>query len=150
MRGRDAPSAPTAVESTTLPKRDWNARSTNRLVRAGVVGYGGTMTAARKVYGCPVELSLSLLGGKWKTVILARLEESPMRYGELRRSIPELSDKVLTERLRDLREQGWIEPKDGHYRLTARGESARPLLRALCDWGKSIAPEMHAEFRAAR
>lgn len=105
------------------------------------------MSAGQKVYGCPVELSLSLLGGKWKTVILARIEESPMRYSELRRAIPELSEKVLTERLRELREQGWIEQAEGQYRLTTRGESARPVLRALCDWGKSLASEMNAAFR---
>jgi DNA-binding HxlR family transcriptional regulator len=53
-------------------------------------------------YGCPVEFSLDLLRGKWKPVIMARLKQGPMRYGQLRRAIPRLSDKVLTERLRDL------------------------------------------------
>jgi DNA-binding HxlR family transcriptional regulator len=106
------------------------------------------MDPAPKIYGCPVELSLNLLGGKWKTVILARIEESPMRYSDLRRSIPELSEKVLTDRLRELRETGWVEQKDGYYRLTRRGESARPVLRSLCDWGKALAPEMNATFRS--
>lgn len=105
------------------------------------------MPAFAKTYGCPVELSLSLLGGKWKTVILARLKESPLRYSELRRAIPALSDKMLTERLRGLREQGWIELEDGKYRLAARADSARAVLQALYDWGESVAPEVNARFR---
>lgn len=104
------------------------------------------MNRLRKQYGCPVELALDLLHGKWKPVILAWLKESPMRYGELRRAIPALSDKVLTERLRDLREQGWVEEADGKYRLTRRAETARPLLQALYDWGESIAPEVNVSF----
>jgi len=47
-------------------------------------------------YGCPVELSLAFVGGKWRTVILAWLKEAPHRYGELRKRMPGLADKVLT------------------------------------------------------
>jgi DNA-binding HxlR family transcriptional regulator len=104
------------------------------------------MNRLRNHYGCPVELALDLLGGKWKPVILALLKESPMRYGELRRAIPALSDKVLTERLRDLLEQGWIEQTDGRYQLTTRADSARPLLQALYDWGQSVAAEVNVTF----
>lgn len=49
-----------------------------------------------RLYGCPVELTLDLIGGKWKTVILARLKQAPMRYGELRRAVPGLADKMFT------------------------------------------------------
>ena len=58
------------------------------------------MRKTKRDFGCPVEFSIDLLSGKWKTVILSRLKLRPMRYGELRRDIPALSDKVLTERLR--------------------------------------------------
>ena len=99
-----------------------------------------------KTFGCPVELSLQLLGGKWKTVILARLKERPLRYGELRALIPQLSDKMLTQRLADLKEAGLIERSGGKreagYRLSARGESLRPILQALYDWGESQAIEL--------
>ncbi|TIT84977.1 MAG: helix-turn-helix transcriptional regulator, partial [Mesorhizobium sp.] len=54
------------------------------------------MTRRGRLYGCPVELALDALGGKWKTVILARIKERPLRYSELRRMIPSLSDKMLT------------------------------------------------------
>ncbi|MER9961250.1 helix-turn-helix transcriptional regulator [Mesorhizobium sp. M0045] len=53
------------------------------------------MTQRGRLYGCPVEFALDALGGKWKTVILARIKEQPMRYSELRRLIPSLSDKML-------------------------------------------------------
>jgi hypothetical protein len=61
-----------------------------------------------RTFGCAVELSLELLGGKWKPIILARLKDGPLRYGELRRLIPSLSDKMLTERLADLQAIGLI------------------------------------------
>ena len=94
-------------------------------------------------YGCPVELSLDLLGGKWKPVLLARLKESPLRYGELRSLVPGLSDKVLTQRLKDLQRAGLIRPRsrgrNSVYALTARGDSLRPVLQGLYDWGQSMA-----------
>jgi DNA-binding HxlR family transcriptional regulator len=62
-----------------------------------------------RLYGCPVELTLDLLGGKWKTVILARLKQAPLRYGELRSVVPGLADKMLTQRLRDLEKAGFVE-----------------------------------------
>jgi DNA-binding HxlR family transcriptional regulator len=105
--------------------------------------------------GCPVELSLSLLGGKWKVVILARLKEQPLRYAELRHRIPGLSDKVLNERLVDLQRQGWIERgRDGNgagrsrYRLTEKGQTLRPVLQQLYEWGAEQAVEMNVKIRS--
>jgi len=101
-----------------------------------------------KRFGCPVELSLELLAGKWKPVILARLKERPYRYSELRKLIPTLSTKMLTERLRDLEVQGLVERRGiagkphAVYRLTARAESLKPVLQALYDWGKEAAAEL--------
>jgi DNA-binding HxlR family transcriptional regulator len=111
------------------------------------------MANLRKIYGCPVELSLELLGGKWKSVILARLKQRPLRYGELRRDIPALSDKVLSERLRSLSEMGLIETDIDsvgtvRYRLTSSGESLRPVLQALYDWGDARAEELGVTIRA--
>ena len=104
------------------------------------------MKGLKTRYDCPVELALEFVGGKWKTVILARLKERPLRYGELRALIPQLSDKMLTERLADLRDLGLIEPvggrRDAGYRLSARGESLRPILQALYDWGEARAEEL--------
>jgi DNA-binding HxlR family transcriptional regulator len=105
-----------------------------------------------RLYGCPVELTLDLLGGKWKTVILARLKQSPLRYGELRRAVPGLADKVLTQRLRDLEEAGFVErskPPGGQarYRLTSLGRSLAPALEAMYAWGLGAAPRLGARFR---
>lgn len=104
------------------------------------------MGKLKRTYGCPVELSLEFVGGKWRTVILAWLKESPHRYGELRKRMPGLADKVLTQRLRELQAQGIILKKGGTYELTARGESLRPVLDALYAWGEKTAPELKVKF----
>lgn len=96
-----------------------------------------------KTFNCPTEFALTVLGGKWKTVILAYLTERPCHYGELRRLLPKLSDKVLTERLRDLEEAGLVTRRRSKsagsrqlYALTARADSLAPLLRDLYAWGE--------------
>ena len=105
------------------------------------------MKRLRARYGCPVELALDVLDGKWKPVILARLKEGPLRYGALRALVPGLSDKVLTERLHDLEELGLIDAErlpgvpGARYRLSARGESLKPVLQSLYDWGLVAARE---------
>lgn len=106
------------------------------------------MRTLDRKYGCPVEFALDALGGKWKTVILARLKQGPMRYGELRAMIPALSDKVLSERLRDLTDLGLVENDQdknmSRYRLTPRGDSLRAVLQSLYDWGTANATAMGA------
>jgi len=111
------------------------------------------MKRLRKYYGCPVELALEFVGGKWKTVILARLKEAPHRYHELRALMPGVADKVLTERLKDLEQLELIEkaPVGGSgsvwvYRLTQRGESLRPVLESLYAWGAAAGPELAVAF----
>ena len=99
------------------------------------------MKRVPRTVDCPTELALELLGGKWKTVILARLKDGPLRYGELRRLIPRVSDKMLTQRLADLEERGLVvrEAKEGdaaRYRLTLQAQALRPLLQQLYDWGQ--------------
>jgi DNA-binding HxlR family transcriptional regulator len=84
-----------------------------------------------KFFSCPSEFTLHVLGGKWKTVILCFIKEGPCRYHEIRRLAPTLSDKMLTERLKDLVNAGLItrcKIKDEGgttdvYALTERGES---------------------------
>ena len=105
----------------------------------------------RRKFSCPVELTLEIVSGKWKPVILAHLKEGSLRYAELRGLIPALSDKVLTQRLKDLEELGLVHrhkrgSRGSHsrYELTARGATLRPVLQALYDWGESIAPVVGA------
>jgi DNA-binding HxlR family transcriptional regulator len=92
-------------------------------------------------FHCPTEFTLAVLGGKWKTVILSYLKERPCRYAELRRLVPRLSDKMLSERLRDLTRAGLVArqgPSAGRthiYSLTEKGRSLSEPLQQLYAWG---------------
>jgi len=93
-------------------------------------------------FNCPTEFALTVLGGKWKTIILAYLSERPCYYGELRRLLPGLSDKVLTERLKDLEQTGLVARDRSSnsvsrrpYLLTERGTTLTPILTDLYAWG---------------
>jgi Predicted transcriptional regulators len=91
-------------------------------------------------FHCPTEFTLAVLGGKWKTVILSYLKERPCRYAELRTLVPRLSDKVLSERLRDLTKSGLvrqeaISTRTRAYLLTEKGRSLSELLQHLYAWG---------------
>jgi DNA-binding HxlR family transcriptional regulator len=98
-------------------------------------------------FNCPTEFTLQVLGGKWKTVILCYLKVGPLRYAELRKLIPSLSDKVLSQRLRELTEAGLVDRKadDGDrselYALSLRGESLGRILSELYHWGDDNAAE---------
>ncbi|HEY0496658.1 MAG TPA: helix-turn-helix domain-containing protein [Kutzneria sp.] len=93
-------------------------------------------------YHCPVELTLDVVGGRWRVLILARLKQGPLRYGQLRRLIPDISEKMLTQRLRELEADGLVlrDASDGpelrtDYRLSPEGETLAPVLQGLYDWG---------------
>jgi DNA-binding HxlR family transcriptional regulator len=93
-------------------------------------------------FNCPTEFALTVLGGKWKTIILAYLSERPCHYGELRQLLPGLSDKVLMDRLKDLQRSGLVARGNGSaaksrspYVLTARGATLAPILTDLYAWG---------------
>ncbi|MGC4813247.1 winged helix-turn-helix transcriptional regulator [Micromonospora sp. DT228] len=99
-----------------------------------------------KRYHCPVEFAVDVIGGKWRPVILAHLKEGVHRYGELRRRMPGVSEKMLTQRLRELEADGLIlrhdretTPPHVEYRLTEEGLSLAPVLQALYDWGAARA-----------
>ena len=99
-----------------------------------------------KRYNCAVELAVDVIGGKWRPVILAHLKEGVHRYGELRRLIPDMSEKMLAQRLRELQDDGLVEridyqakPAHVEYRLTEEGRSLAPVLQALYDWGTARA-----------
>jgi DNA-binding HxlR family transcriptional regulator len=106
--------------------------------------------ARDRTFGCPVEVALFVLGGKWKTVLLAHLKDGPLRYRELKGRVPSLSDKMLTQRLRDLEALGLVARvgREHGYRLTARGRRLRPALEALYACGRELAPELGATIRA--
>ena len=93
---------------------------------------------------CPVHISLSIIGGKWKPVILWYLRDGPLRFTELQRSIPGITQMMLTKQLRELEKDEIITrtvypeiPPRVDYRLTELGISVFPVLEALCSWGKA-------------
>jgi len=95
---------------------------------------------------CPVEATLELIGGKWKGIILHYLLDGKMRFGELRREIDCVTQRMLTKQLRELEASGLVKrivyaevPPRTEYELTPEGESLRPLLVALKEWGESHA-----------
>src|SRR3954452_17630865 len=92
-----------------------------------------------------------MVGGKWKPVVLAHLKEGALRYGELRARIPGLSDKMLTQRLRELEALDLVRRRKSGgrgarstYEITARARSLRAALTALNDWGERVADEVGA------
>ena len=96
----------------------------------------------KQTFTCPVELALDVLGGKWRAVILAHIKEGAVRYADLRRRIPRMSEKMLTQRLRELVATGLVTQRAGTYQLTARGHRARAALEALHAWGESLVAEL--------
>ena len=91
---------------------------------------------------CPVRTSLNVLGGKWKLLILSYLLDEPRRYGELRRLMPEITEKMLIQELRDLESDGIVArtvhqvvPPRVDYSLTEQGLSVRPVFAELLGWG---------------
>jgi DNA-binding HxlR family transcriptional regulator len=107
-----------------------------------------------KSFHCPVEFTLAVLGGKWKTVILCYLKERPCRYSELRKLLPKLSDKMLSERLHDLISAGLVvrTPRTvgpaQEYMLTLRGRQLTSVLRQLDVWGRENAPSFQVRVGA--
>ena len=93
---------------------------------------------------CPVETTLTLISDKWKVLILRDLLPGAKRFGELRRSVGPVSQKVLTSQLRQMEESGLLRrtvypevPPRVEYTLTELGYSLKPVLEALQDWGEA-------------
>ena len=103
----------------------------------------------KQTFSCPVELALEVLGGKWRVVILAQVKQGPLRYAELRRLIPRMSEKMLSQRLRELVKSGLVAHQSGKYRLTPRGNRARAALDALYAWGTTLERELDVRIETA-
>jgi len=95
-----------------------------------------------RVHNCPVELTMSLIQGKWKVLILWHLRTGVLRYSELRARLGKVTHKMLAQQLRELEADGLIHrevypvvPPKTEYSLTAQGQSLVPALTALQQWG---------------
>jgi DNA-binding HxlR family transcriptional regulator len=95
-------------------------------------------------YGCPVQATINLMSGKWKVQILWHLSFGPRRFAELRKKLRKISEKVLTDQLRQLERDGVIsrtstatKPPQVTYALNPAGMKLVPMMESLCDWGSA-------------
>lgn len=91
---------------------------------------------------CPVEVTLSTIGGKWKALILYHVLEGPRRFNELRRLMPKVTQRMLTQHLRELEADGILHrevraqvPPHVEYSFTVKGQTLVPVLNAMARWG---------------
>mgnify|MGYP003649544306 CR=1 FL=1 len=101
------------------------------------------------VEACPIQFTLTMMSGKWKPALIHMLIAAPMRFGALRRALPGISHKMLTQRLRELETDGLVHrevfpevPPRVEYSLSERGHTLAPVLVALYDWGKARQAEV--------
>lgn len=110
-------------------------------------------TTGSDLHRCPVRGVLDRIGDKWSTLIVITLAERPLRFGALRRTIPDISQRMLTQTLRDLQRDGLIsrhvfptQPPSVEYRLTEMGQSLLEPLAGLVRWAEAH----HGAIRGAR
>lgn len=96
----------------------------------------------RKATKCPAETTLEVIGGRWKVLILWQLLQGVKRFSELQRALKGISQKMLTQQLREMERDRIIArevfaqvPPKVEYSLTPLGESLRPVVEAMCEWG---------------
>lgn len=96
------------------------------------------MTVPRKTLPeCPIECCIAAISGRWKAMVIWHLLDQPLRYSELLRRIPELTERVLSQVLKELENDGIVkqlQQKDWH--LTTLGKALEPSLRAMFEWGQ--------------
>ena len=97
----------------------------------------------KKPYGCSVEATLAVIGGRWKSVIIFHLiEREVLRFGELKKTIPKVTQRMLTNQLRELEEDGILArkiypvvPPKVEYRLTEYGKTLESIMYTMREWG---------------
>ena len=99
-----------------------------------------------KEYPCCTSVTMGIIGGKWKTVILYHLIEGPLRYNELRKKMPTVTERTLSLQLKNLEEDGVVKrkvytskpPLKVEYSLTDFGQTLIPLLNSIAEWGDQV------------
>ena len=105
----------------------------------------------KEISPCPIDATLSVIDGRWKGTILWRLLDGPMRTNELRKSIPQITERMLLRHLRNMTESGILNrhqeqglPLRVRYSLTPYGMTLVPALDALCTWGREHLKHEHS------
>lgn len=102
-----------------------------------------------KIFSCTTSIAMELIGGKWKSVILIYLLDGPKRYNELRKLISTITERTLSLQLKQLEKDGLISrkvytkkpPLKVEYALTPFGQSLKPVLLSIAEWGKIVADD---------
>lgn len=95
-------------------------------------------------FNCPVEAAMSIVGGKYKAIIIYHLINATLRFSELQKEIPQATPKMLSQQLKELEADGIINrvlypvvPPKTEYSLTELGKTLVPIIQSLCDWGEN-------------
>jgi DNA-binding HxlR family transcriptional regulator len=101
-----------------------------------------------KSYHCAMDITMDFIGGKWKTVVLWYLKDKTLRFGELKKQIPDITEKMLSIQLKNLEDDGLIKrkvytqiPLKVEYSLTDFGKTLIPILNAIAKWGRNLGQE---------
>ena len=136
---RGGPPEPAVLTACGGKRAQENACAQGREISLAMKEWKGK----QELPACPVETTLMLIGDKWKVLILRDLLPGTKRFGELKKSIGNVSQKVLTAQLRDMEEKDLITrkvyaevPPRVEYSLTGLGRSLKPILDAMQDWGR--------------
>jgi DNA-binding HxlR family transcriptional regulator len=107
---------------------------------------GSSMIYRETEYKCPIDVTLAVVGGKWKASILWHLSQDTLRFSDLQRLFSGTTRKMLTQQLRELEADGLVHrevypqvPPKVEYSLTDKGRSIYPILELMCDWGREHA-----------
>jgi DNA-binding HxlR family transcriptional regulator len=99
-----------------------------------------------KLYHCALDVTMDFIGGKWKAVVLWYLRNCHKRFGELKKLIPDITEKMLSLQLKQLEKDGIVQrkiypevPPRVEYSMTKKGETILPVLEALAEWGRNTA-----------
>jgi len=110
-----------------------------------------------RLYHCALDVTMDLVGGKWKTIVLWYLRKDKLRFSELRRLIPGITEKMLSMQLRQLEQDGFVSrtvypevPPRVEYALTPHGRTLLPLLEEIAAWGRMMGKKHGTVEKAER
>ncbi|MBQ8682853.1 MAG: helix-turn-helix transcriptional regulator [Selenomonadales bacterium] len=108
-----------------------------------------------ETYQCSMEFVIRLIGGKWKALILNHLQYGVLRFSEIKKCLPRITQKMLTQQLRELESFGLVYrhvyrqvPPKVEYELTEQGRSLIPILSQMCAWGREYAEKENKKFES--